>query len=130
MRHHYNRFLELNTGVQKKSNVVRNMLTSLVKHKRVTTTPKKAKVLRYEAEKFFAKLVRTYNRFENKEDALREVKRIILANTFGGDDTVEIVLDDKLLPYIQEGRKSGFARLYRGGVRQGDNVEKVIVELV
>ena len=130
MRHHYNRFLELNTGVQKKSNVVRNMLTSLVKHKRVTTTPKKAKVLRYEAEKFFAKLVRTYNRFENKEDALREVKRIILANTFGGDDTVKIVLDDKFLPYIQEGRKSGFARLYRVGVRQGDNVEKVMVELV
>ena len=130
MRHHYNRFLELNTGVQKKSNVVRNMLTSLVKHKRVTTTSKKAKVLRYEAEKFFAKLVRTYNRFENKEDALREVKRIILANTFGGDDTVEIVLDDKLLPYIQEGRTSGYTRLYRVGVRQGDNVEKVMVELV
>ena len=68
MRHHYNRFLELNTGVQKKSNVVRNMLTSLVKHKRVTTTSKKAKVLRYEAEKFFAKLVRTYNRFKKWDE--------------------------------------------------------------
>jgi len=130
MRHNYNRFLELNTGVQKKSNVIRNMITSLVQHKRITTTPKKAKVLKYEIEKFFAKLVRTYNRFENKEDALREVKKIILANTFGGDKTIKIVLEDKLLSYIEEGRKSGFARLYRVGVRKGDNVEKVMVELV
>ena len=122
--------LELNTGVQKKDNVIRNMLTSLVENKRVVTTPKKAKVLKYEAEKFFAKLVRTYNRFENKEDALREVKKIILANTFWGDKTVKIVLEDKLMPYIEENRKSWYARLYRVGIRKGDNVEKVMVELI
>jgi len=122
--------LELNTGVQKKDNVIRNMLTSLVENKRVVTTPKKAKVLKYEAEKFFAKLVRTYNRFENKEDALREVKKIILANIFWGDKTVKIVLEDKLMPYIEENRKSWYARLYRVGIRKGDNVEKVMVELV
>jgi len=130
MRHHYNRFLEVNSGVQKKSNLIRNMLTSLIEHKRVTTTPKKAKVLRYEAEKLFAKLVRTYNRFENKEDALREVKKILLANTFGGDKIVNKAIDDKLMQYIQENRKSWFARLYRVGVRKGDNVEKVMVELI
>jgi len=130
MRHHYNRFLEVNSGVQKKSNLVRNMLTSLIEHKRVTTSPKKAKVLRYEAEKLFAKLVRTYNRFENKEDALREVKKILLANTFGGDKIVNKAIDDKLMQYIQENRKSWFARLYRVGVRKGDNVEKVMVELI
>ncbi len=130
MRHNYNKFLELNTGVQKKSNVIRNMLTSLVQHKRVTTTPKKAKVLKYEAERFFAKLVRVYNKFENKEHALREVKRIILANTFGWDPIVKVVLEDKLLPYVEENRKSWFVRLYRVGVRKGDNVEKVMVELI
>jgi len=130
MRHHYNRFLEVNSGVQKKSNLIRNMLTSLIEYKRVTTTPKKAKVLRYEAEKLFAKLVRTYNRFENKEDALREVKKILLANTFGGDKIVNKAIDDKLMQYIQENRKSWFARLYRVGVRKGDNVEKVMVELI
>jgi ribosomal protein L17 len=102
MRHHYNRLLELNTGVQKKSNVVRNLITSLVENKRVTTTPKRAKVLKYEAEKLFAKLVRTYNRFENKEDSLREVSRIILSSTFGGDKIVKKVIEDKLLPYVEE----------------------------
>jgi len=130
MRHHYNRFLEVNSGVQKKSNLIRNMLTSLIEHKRVTTTPKKAKVLKYEAEKLFAKLVKTYNRFDNKDDALREVKRILLANTFGGDKIVNKAIDDKLMQYVQENRRSGFARLYRVGMRKWDNVEKVMVELI
>ena len=130
MRHHYNRFLEVNSGVQKKSNLIRNMITSLIEYKRVTTTPKKAKVLRYEAEKLFAKLVKTYNRFENKEDWLREVKKILLANTFGGDKVVNKAIEDKLMQYIQENRKSWFARLYRVWVRRWDNVEKVMVELI
>ena len=130
MRHHYNRFLEVNSGVQKKSNLIRNMLTSLIEHKRVTTTPKKAKVLKYEAEKLFAKLVKTYNRFDNKDDALREVKRILLANTFGGDKIVNKAINDKLMQYVQENRRSGFARLYRVGMRKWDNVEKVMVELI
>ncbi len=130
MRHHYNRFLDINSGVQKKSNLIRNLITSLIENKRVTTTPKRAKVLRYEAEKLFAKLVKTYNRFENKDDAIREVKKILLANTFGGDKIVNKAIDDKLMQYIQENRKSWFARLYRVGIRKGDNVEKVMVELI
>ena len=130
MRHHYNRFLDINSGVQKKSNLIRNLITSLIENKRVTTTPKRAKVLRYEAEKLFAKLVKTYNRFENKDDAIREVKKILLANTFGDDKIVNKAIDDKLMQYIQENRKSWFARLYRVGIRKGDNVEKVMVELI
>ncbi len=130
MRHNYNKFLELNTGVQKKKNVIRNILTSLLINKRVITTPKKAKILKYEAEKFFAKLVKVYNRFDKKEDAIREVKRIILSNTFWWDDIVKIVIDDKLLPYIQEWRKSWFARIYRVWIRKWDNSEKIMVELV
>ena len=130
MRHHYNRLLELNTGVQKKSNVVRNLITSLVENKRVTTTPKRAKVLKYETEKLFAKLVRTYNRYENKEDSLREVSKIILSNTFGGDRIVKKVIEDKLLPYIEEWRTSGFVRTYRVWTRVGDAAEKFLVELV
>ena len=130
MRHHYNRFLDINSGVQKKSNLIRNLITSLIENKRVTTTPKRAKVLRYEAEKLFAKLVKTYNRFENKDDAIREVKKILLANTFGGDKIVNKAIEDKLMQYIQENRKSWFARLYRVGIRKGDNVEKIMVELI
>jgi ribosomal protein L17 len=105
MRHHYNRLLELSTGVQKKSNVLRNLITSLLKEKRITTTPKRAKVLKYEIEKLFAKLVRTYNRYENKEDAKREVKRILTAIVYD-KATIDEIIDSKLLPYIKENRVS------------------------
>jgi len=129
MRHHYNRLLELNTGVQKKANVLRNLITSLLKEKRITTTPKRAKVLKYEADKLFAKLVRTYNRYENKEDSLREVKRILTAIVYD-KSVIDEIIESKLLPYVEENRVSWFTRDYKVGVRRGDAVEKIMVELV
>ena len=129
MRHHYNRLLELNTGVQKKSNVLRNLITSLFREKRITTTPKRAKVLKYETEKLLAKLVRTYNRYENKEDSLREVKRILTAIVYD-KAVINEIIESKLLPYIGENRVSWFLRDYKTGVRRGDSVEKIMVELV
>jgi len=129
MRHHYNRLLELDTGVQKKANVVRNLITSLLKEKRITTTPKRAKVLKYEVEKLFAKLVKTYKRYENKEDSLREVKRILTSVVFD-KSVIDDIIESKLLPYIEENRVSWFARDYKLGRRRGDAVEKIMVELV
>jgi len=129
MRHHYNRLLELNTGVQKKANVLRNLITSLLREKRITTTPKRAKVLKYEADKLFAKLVRTYNRYENKDDSLREVKRVLTAIVYD-KSVIDEIIESKLLPYIEENRVSWFTRNYRVGVRRGDAVEKIMVELV
>ena len=129
MRHHYNRLLELNTGVQKKSNVLRNLITSLFREKRLTTTPKRAKVLKYEVEKLFAKLVRTYKRYDNKEDSLREVKRILTAIVYD-KAVIDDIIESKLLPYIEENRVSWYVRNYRVGVRKGDAVEKIMIELV
>ena len=129
MRHHYNRLLQLKTGVQKKTNVLRNLITSLFREKRITTTPKRAKVLKYEIEKLFAKLVRTYKRYENKEDSLREVKRILTAIVYD-KAVIDEIIESKLLPYVEENRVSWFARNYKVGVRKGDAVEKIMVELV
>jgi len=129
MRHHYNRLLQLKTGVQKKTNVLRNLITSLFREKRITTTPKRAKVLKYETEKLFAKLVRTYKRYDNKEDSLREVKRILTAIVYD-KAVIDEIIDSKLLPYIEENRVSGFVRDYKVGIRIGDSVEKIMVELV
>ena len=129
MRHNYNRLLELNTWVQKKSNVLRNLITSLLREKRITTTPKRAKVLKHETEKLFAKLVRTYNRYENKDDSLREVRRILDAVVFD-KKIIDEIIDSKLLPYVEENRTSWFLRNYRLGTRRGDAVEQIIVELI
>lgn len=129
MRHRYNKLLELSTWIQKKSNVVRNLITSLLTEKRITTTPKRAKVLRYETEKLFAKLVRTYNSYENKEDSLREVKRILDKVVFD-KKLINTTLEEKLLPYLEEKRTSWFVRNYRVWIRTWDSVEKIMVELI
>lgn len=129
MRHRYNKLLELSTWVQKKWNVVRNLITSLLREKRITTTPKRAKVLRYETEKLFAKLVRTYNSYENKEDSLREVKRILDKVVFD-KKLINTTLEEKLLPYLEEKRTSWFVRNYRVWIRTWDSVEKIMVELI
>lgn len=129
MRHRYNKLLELSTWIQKKWNVVRNLITSLLREKRITTTPKRAKVLRYETEKLFAKLVRTYNSYENKEDSLREVKRILDKVVFD-KKLINTTLEEKLLPYLEEKRTSWFVRNYRVWIRSWDSVEKIMVELI
>jgi len=129
MRHRYNKLLELSTWIQKKSNVVRNFITSLLREKRIVTTPKRAKVLIYETEKLFAKLVRTYNSYENKEDSLREVKRILDKVVFD-KKLINTTLEEKLLPYLEEKRTSWFVRNYRVWIRSWDSVEKMMVELI
>lgn len=129
MRKRYNRLLELNTGIQKKSNVLRNLITSFLEHKRITTTPKRAKVLRFEMDKLLSKLVRTYNRYENKEDSLREVKRI-LTKVLYKDELISDIVENKILAYVEENRVSWFTRVYRVWVRSGDSVEKIMVELI
>ncbi len=129
MRKRYNRLLELNTGIQKKSNVLRNLITSFLEHKRITTTPKRAKVLRFEMDKLLSKLVKTYNRYDNKEESLREVKRI-LTKVLYKDELISDIVENKILAYVEENRVSWFTRVYRVWVRSGDSVEKIMVELI
>jgi len=129
MRKRYNRLLELNTGIQKKSNVLRNLITSFLEHKRITTTPKRAKVLRFEIEKLLSKLVRTYNRYDNKDDSIREVKRI-LNKILYKNELIDEIIEKKLLSYIEEGKVSWFTKNYRVWIRNGDSVEKIMVELI
>jgi ribosomal protein L17 len=53
MRHRYNKLKYLETGVVKTSLVIRNLLTSLIKNWEITTTSKRAKILKSVADKFF-----------------------------------------------------------------------------
>jgi len=129
MRKRYNRLLELNTGIQKKTNVLRNLITSFLEHKRITTTPKRAKVLRFEIDKLLSKLIRTYNRYDNKEESIREVKRVLIKVLYK-DELISDIIDNKLLTYIEEWNVSWFTRIYRVWVRSGDSVEKIMVELI
>ena len=129
MRHNYNKLRQLSTGVQKRQSVIRSLLTSLVENGRIETTPKRAKVTKYEMDKLFSKLVRMYNNYEDKKDAnreiIREVKKVFFTEVAG-----KKVVSELLPKYLDEKRDSGFVRFYRTGVRQGDGVTKILLELV
>ena len=129
MRHRYNRLLELNTGIQKKDNVLRNMITSLLVEKRITTTPKRAKVVKHEVEKLFSKLVKVYKRYSEKDVSKREVKRI-LDSILYNKDVIDEIINERLLNYIENGKVSWFVRNYKVWYRKGDAVEKIMIELV
>ena len=106
MRHKKNRLLELSTGIQKKQNVIRNLLTSLVLHGEVKTTIKRAKVLKANADSFFARLVSLQDKYDEagaKREADRMVKSILYTEKAGKKAVTE------LLPkYISEGKRTGF----------------------
>jgi len=82
MRHRINKLKQLNTGAKKKEVFLRNLLTSLVKFGRITTTPKRAKVLKAETDAFFSKLVKTYTRYTTEADSKRECINLVKATIF------------------------------------------------
>lgn len=129
MRHRYNRLLELDTGIQKKDNVLRNMITSLLVEKKITTTPKRAKVVKHEVEKLFSRLVRTYKRYSEEEVSKREVKRALISVVYN-KDIIDEILNERLVKYIADGKVSWFVRNYKVWYRKGDAVEKIMLELV
>ncbi len=127
MRHRINKLKELNTGAKKKEVFLRNLLTSLVKNGKVVTTPKRAKVLKAEADAFFSKLVKTYNRYNEENDSKRECIRIIKATIYGEAEWKKVM--NTLLPkYIKEQNKS-FVSNYKMWFRKGDAAEQVMLKL-
>ncbi len=95
----------------------RNMVTSLFKHERITTTKAKAGEVRRTAEKLItrAKLDSVHNR--------RMVAKVMW------DKAIVNKLFVDIAPLFSE-RPGGYTRTYKLGQRQGDAAEMVILELV
>lgn len=128
MRHQFNRLLELRTGAQKQSNVVRNLLTSLVTHGTITTTPKRAKVLKSQADSFFAGIVALYTTKDAtvaKREAMRMTKSTLFTDVAG-----KKVLNDLVPLWLQNKKQTGFVMDVKLGPRAGDATEKVLVRIV
>ncbi|UFX82851.1 bL17 family ribosomal protein [Candidatus Absconditicoccus praedator] len=128
MRHKYNKLKQVDTGIQKKEIVFRNMLTSLIKNGQIKTTPKRAKVLISTTDKFLSSLMGLFDKYEEKEVrrlAISKVKSYIMTRDEG-----KKVVDNLLPKYKEEGRKTGFTTTYKLGFRKGDGVEEVLVKLV
>lgn len=97
--------------------MLRNMVTSLFEHERITTTKSKAQELRRKAEKMITKA--KVDSVHNRRNAAKVLySKEILAKLF----------TDIAPRFIK--RPGGYTRILKTGYRQGDAAEMVIIELV
>src|SRR5579859_1553683 len=97
--------------------LVRNMVTSLLKHERIKTTKARAKEIRRYAEKMITTA---------KKETLASKRRVL-----GFVMEREVVNKlFKTLIYRYAERKGGYTRILKLGHRKGDGAEVVFLELV
>ncbi len=108
---------KLNRTAAHRKMLYRNMVTSLIKHERITTTVPKAKEVRIVAEKMitFAKKGDLHSR---RQAARKIMEPAILQKLFA-----------EIGPRYAD-RSGGYTRIMRLGPRKGDNTEMAILELV
>lgn len=128
MRHRINKLKQLNTWAKTKNVFVRNLLSSFVKNGRIVTTPKRAKVLKAETDAFFSKLVRTYNRYSDTNEAKRECINIVKAEIFWEEEWKKVI--SVLLPKYVAEKNNSFVASYKMWFRKGDAAEQVMLKLL
>ncbi len=104
------------TSSHRKS-MLANMASSLILHKRITTTTAKAKELKTYVEPLITK---------SKEDSTHSRRMVF---SFLKDKTAVAELFREVSPKIAE-RPGGYTRILKTGNRLGDNAEMCILELV
>ena len=114
---HKNGFNPLSRTTAHRRAMSRNMVTSLFRYERITTTKAKALEVRKSAEKLITRA---------KEDTVhnrREVAKFIQ------DEKILNKLFTEISPRMKE-RNGGYTRVLKLGYRQGDAADVVILELV
>jgi ribosomal protein L17 len=133
MRHRYKRTKRLETWAQKSSNVIRNLLTSLVMSWQIRVTTKRAKVLKAEADSFFSKLLNKFDRYEDEKEAKREIIRVVKSVIYTEEAWKKVV--NEILPkyrknYVENKVKTWFVMDNKLWFRAGDWAEEILLRLV
>src|SRR5580692_13116857 len=97
--------------------LIRNMVTSLLKHERIKTTKARAKEIRRYAEKMIT--LAKKETLASKRDVLGFVREREVVNKLF-----------KTLIYRYAQRKGGYTRMLKLGYRSGDGADMVFLELV
>lgn len=114
---HKNGFNPLSRTTAHRRAMSRNMVTSLFRFERITTTSAKAKEVRKAAEKLITR---------SKVDSVHNRR---IAAKFIQDEKILNKLFTELGPRMKD-RKGGYTRILKIGFRQGDAADMVILELV
>ena len=114
---HKNGFNPLSRTTAHRRAMSRNMVTSLFRYERITTTEAKAKEVRKAAEKLITRA---------KEDSVHNRR---IAAKFIADEKILNKLFTEIGPRMKD-RNGGYTRILKLGFRQGDAADTVIFELV
>jgi len=128
MKHRKNKLLELSTWIVKKNVFIKTLLSNLIKSWKVTTTPKRAKVLKSHADYFFSRLIKITGQYEEK-DAKRECIRFIKEN-IDWEETGKMVLNTRLPKYKESWNQSSFVADYKMWYRVWDWAPKIMLKLL
>ena len=116
MRHN-KKFNHLGRTASHRNAMLSNMASSLIKHKRITTTVAKAKALKKFVEPLITK---------SKDDTTNS-RRVVFSNL--QDKQVVTELFKEISVKIAD-RPGGYTRIIKTGHRLGDNAEMCFIELV
>ena len=114
---HRNGFNPLSRTTAHRRAMTRNMVTSLFRYERITTTEAKAKEVRKAAEKLITRA---------KVDSVHNRR---IAAKFIADEKILNKLFTEIGPRMKD-RNGGYTRILKLGFRQGDAADTVIFELV
>ncbi|HUX95172.1 MAG TPA: 50S ribosomal protein L17 [Bacteroidales bacterium] len=114
---HLKSFNHLGRTSSHRKAMLANMATSLILHKRITTTTAKAKALRTYVEPLITK---------SKDDSTHS-RRVVFSYLKDKEAVAELFRE--ISPKISE-RPGGYTRILKTGHRMGDNADMCIVELV
>lgn len=126
MQHRKNDLLDINTGVKSKWVFIRQLLTNLVRNWKVSTTVKRAEVLKSEADSLISRLISNTEKY-SESDAKRENIRLVKSVIYSEEDWKKL-LNDLLPKFIESGKKSWFTCTYKLGYRKGDWAERLLVK--
>lgn len=114
---HANRINHLGRTASHREAMLANMASSLIKHKRISTTLAKAKELRKYIEPLVTK---------SKNDTTHSRRTVF---SYLNDKYAVTELFREIAQKIQN-RPGGYTRILKTGFRQGDNAEMCIIEFV
>jgi large subunit ribosomal protein L17 len=115
---HLKRTAKLGRTGTHRNRMLANLVCSLIKHRRVTTTLAKAKAARSVAEKMITL---------GKAGTLHD-RRLASARLHQDQEAVKALFND--IAPTQKDRRGGYTRIVRLGQRQGDAAKMVILEFV
>lgn len=117
--------MTLGRNAKQLKHTIRNLVSSLIQHEHVITTPAKAKITSNYVENL---ILKSKKHAEKGEDALKDWRHLLHGKLYNQDSTVDKMIEEFVTRY--QHRSNGFTRQLKLENRFGDNAPQVALEMV